>query len=138
MKVKIKRKFVLIYIAVFIIVLSESLFFMHRNLGHILEYVGYLMLLGQILISFYHVENNYQKKIFFFFCCYCYSYEFRFLGIRFGFDKKNSIVLYCIRNIYFGSPVQKLYYFFRFAEVNFILCVFFNIDSCNVSHYRWR
>ena len=58
MKVKIKRKFVLIYIAVFIIVLSESLFFMHRNLGHILEYVGYLMLLGQILISFYHVENN--------------------------------------------------------------------------------
>ena len=67
MKVKIKRKFVLIYIAVFIIVLSESLFFMHRNLGHILEYVGYLMLLGQILISFYHVENNYQKKYFSFF-----------------------------------------------------------------------
>ena len=62
MKMQINKYSLLINISILIITLSESLFFQNRGLGGGLEYVGYALLLSEILISFIKKKKNLDKK----------------------------------------------------------------------------
>ena len=61
MKVKL-NKYTWIYISIFIITISESIFVNNRGLDNIFEYIGYGILLIYIIISFFKKDNYVDKK----------------------------------------------------------------------------
>ena len=61
MKVKF-NKYTWIYISLFIITLSESIFVNNRGLDNLFEYIGYGILLIYIIFSFFKKDNYVNKK----------------------------------------------------------------------------
>lgn len=61
MKVKL-NKYTWIYISIFIITLSESIFINNRGLDNLFEYIGYGILLIYIIFSFFKKDNYVDKK----------------------------------------------------------------------------